>query len=79
MLKHSKIVNYQVCIWKFPLVNNPLIPNLFKNHGWFETKNSIEPLWISEDSYLFPPRLKEIVEYRTVLYESESDEVEDDI
>ena len=37
-------------------------------------KNSIEPLWISEDSYLFPPKLKEIVECRTVLYESESDE-----
>ena len=41
-------------------------------------KNSIEPLWISEESYLFPPKLKEIIECWTVLYESEGDEDDDD-
>ena len=41
-------------------------------------KTSIELLWISEKSYLFSPKLKEIAECRTVLYESESDEDEND-
>ena len=41
-------------------------------------KTSIELLWISEKSYLFSPKLKEIADCRTVLYESESDEDEND-